>query len=190
MVPFQVVSGGNRMTLLAQLDAPREAGGSWGLKISGGTVVLAAALTEANPLVLNRILVQLRIDPSRQRIEVEQGEIGNVDLGIALKGSLDMSSDDPRLVLGIAGTRMSVAAMKRIWPVMAAPKVRAWVQEHVHGGIIEELAISTNAPWSTLRSSGPPIPDDGLLVANPRRGNAEIAAEGTCNVDRIWRLVR
>ena len=164
-MPFQVVSGGNRITLLAQFEAPREASGMWGIKVSGGTVVLAsAAPVDANPLILNRFLLQLRVDPSKQRIDIEQSELGNMDLGVALDGSIDFSGDDPRLVLGIAGTRMSVAAMKRLWPVVSAPKVRAWVEEHVQAGTVERLDISTNAPWSTLKSSGPPVPDDGLLI--------------------------
>ncbi len=47
MMPFQVVSGGNRITLLAQAEAPREAGGPWGLRVSGGTIVLG----DANSLI-------------------------------------------------------------------------------------------------------------------------------------------
>ncbi len=165
MLPFQIVSGGNRITLLAQAEAPREAGGAWGIKVSGGTVVLAsAAPVDANPLILNRILLRLRVDPSKQRIDVEQSELGNMDLGVALEGSIDFSGDDPRLVLGLAGTRMSVSAMKRLWPVVSAPKVRAWVEEHVQSGTVEQMDISINAPWSTLKSSGPPVPDDGLLI--------------------------
>ena len=120
--------------------------------------------TDPAPLVLNRILLRLRIDPSKQRIDLEPSELGNMELGVALNGSLDFSGDDPRLALGIAGTRMSVAAMKRLWPVCTAPKVRAWVNDHIQGGTVERLDISTNAPWSTLKSSGPPIPDDGLLI--------------------------
>jgi hypothetical protein len=54
--------------------------------------------------------------------------------------------------------------MKRLWPVTTAPKVRAWVEQHIEAGMVERLDISTNAPWSTLRSSGPPVPDDGLLI--------------------------
>lgn len=165
VMPLQVLSGGNRMTLLAQFDAPREGSNVWGLQISGGTVVLAsAAPVDPDPLILNRILLRLKIDPSKQRIEFEPSELGNANLGVALTGSLDFSGDDPRLALGIASTRMSVAAMKRLWPVTTAPKVRAWVEEHVEAGTIERLDISTNAPWSTLRSSGPPVPDDGLLI--------------------------
>jgi hypothetical protein len=165
VMPFQVVSGGNRITLLAQFDAPREGSSVWGLQVSGGTVVLAsAAPVDPAPLILDRILLRLRIDPTKQRVDLEPSELGNAQLGLALTGSLDFSSDDPRLALGIASTPMSVAAMKRLWPVVTAPKVRAWVQDHLQAGTIERLDISTNAPWSTLKSSGPPVPDDGLLI--------------------------
>jgi hypothetical protein len=165
VMPFQVVSGGNRITLLAQFDAPREGSSVWGLQVSGGTVVLAsAAPVDPNALILNRVALRMRIDPAKQRIDLDPSELGNADLGVALTGSLDFSTDDPRLVLGIASTRMSVAAMKRLWPICTAPKVRAWVEEHVQGGTVERLDISTNAPWSTLKSSGPPVPDDGLLI--------------------------
>jgi Protein of unknown function len=165
VMPFQVLSGGNRITLLAQFDAPREGSSVWGLQVSGGTVVLASAgPVDPNPLILNRVALRMRVDPAKQRIDLDPSELGNADLGVALTGSLDFSTDDPRLVLGIAGTRMSVAAMKRLWPICTAPKVRAWVQEHVNGGTVERLDISTNAPWSTLKSSGPPVPDDGLLI--------------------------
>jgi len=164
MVPLQVVSGGNRIALLAQFDAPRDGSGVWGLQVSGGSLVLASAAVDPNALVVNRILLQLRVNPNKQRIDLDPSELGNTDLGVALTGSLDFSSDDPRLTLGIASTRMSVAAMKRLWPVTVASKVRAWVLDHVQAGTVERLDISTNAPWSTLKASGPPVPDDGLLI--------------------------
>jgi hypothetical protein len=165
VMPFQVLSGGNRITLLAEFDAPREGSSVWGLQVSGGTVVLAsAAPADQKPLILNRVALRMRVDPAKQRIDLDPSELGNADLGVALTGSLDFSSDDPRLVLGIAGTRMSVAAMKLLWPICTAPKVRAWVQEHVLAGTVDRLDISANAPWSTLKTSGPPVPDDGLLI--------------------------
>jgi uncharacterized protein DUF3971 len=165
VAPFQIVSGGNRITLLAQFDAPREAGGAWGLKVTGGTIVLASANpADGSPLVLNRFLLKLRIDPAKQRVDIEQGEFGNMDLGVVLSGGIDFSGDDPRLAIAAAGTRMPVTAMKRLWPICAAPKVRAWVDEHILGGTVEQMVIATNAPWSTLKSSGPPVPDDGLAV--------------------------
>jgi hypothetical protein len=165
VMPFQIVSGANRITLMARFDAPQEAGGPSALTISGGTVVLASGgQSDANALVLNRVNVRLRIDSAKQRIDVEQGELGNVDLGVALSGGLDYSSGEPRLAVGVAGTGMSVAALKQIWPAFVAPKVRNWVESHVAGGSIERLMIATNAPMDTLRESGPPIPDEGLAV--------------------------
>jgi hypothetical protein len=165
VVPFQIISGSNRVTLQAQFEAPREGSGTWGLKVSGGAIVLASSTPlDSSPLVLNRILLRLRIDPSKRRVDIEQGELGNSDLGVALSGGMDCSGDDARLAVGIAGTRMSVAAMKRLWPVFAAPKVRAWVEDHVQAGIVERLEITTNAPMSTLKASGPPVPEEGLAI--------------------------
>ena len=64
MIPFQVVSGGTRMTLLAQLDTPREAGGPWGLRVTGGTVVLASGPDDPEALVLNRFLMRCASIPT------------------------------------------------------------------------------------------------------------------------------
>src|ERR1700728_2789424 len=41
-VPLQVLSGGNRITVIGQISVPEDAGGSWAFKIGGGTVVLAS----------------------------------------------------------------------------------------------------------------------------------------------------
>ena len=164
-MPFQIVSGGNRMTLLAKFEMPHDPGGDWGIEVSGGSVVLGAA-TAANldPLVLNHIQVRLKVDPEKQRIDVTQGDIGNNDLGLAVSGSVDYSMSDPRIGLGVAAGRMPVAAMKKLWPFFANPKVRNWVNEHLTGGTVDRIAVATNAPLSTLRTSGPRIPDDGLTV--------------------------
>jgi len=61
--------------------------------------VLASAPVDPNALILNRVQLQLRIDPTKQRIDLEPSEVGNTNLGVALTGSLDFSSDDPRLTL-------------------------------------------------------------------------------------------
>src|SRR6266704_245458 len=98
---------------------------------SGGCKSPAAAPVDPHALVLNRVLLQMRINPAKQRIDLDPSEVGNTDLGIALTGSLDLSGDDPQVTLGVASTRMSVAAMKRLWPVTVASKVRAWVVDHV-----------------------------------------------------------
>ncbi len=39
-VPFQILSGGNRITLLGQVEAPAQSPGPWQFRIGGGTIVL------------------------------------------------------------------------------------------------------------------------------------------------------
>lgn len=161
-VPFQVISGGSRLTLFAHIEPPRLAGGLWTIGMTGGTVVLGAGQNE-NPVVFNRILVRARIDPLQRRLTVEQGDLANVEAGVALTGSLDFSGD-PRLAIGVAGTRMKLATMKKLWPSFVNPEVRQWVEDHTTGGTIERVVIATNAPIATFKRTGPPVPEDGLLI--------------------------
>ncbi len=163
-VPFQILSGGNRITLMGQIEAPPEAGGPWLFKIGGGTVVLTSPGASSEPLVLNRIAVHGSYDAATRRFVVDEGDIGNTNVGVALSGSMDFSGSDVRFRAGLAGTRMPVDALKRLWPVFVSTKVRDWFEEHLISGTVERLVIAVNAPLETLKDNGPPIPDDGLLI--------------------------
>ena len=163
-VPFQILSGGNRFTLIGQIEAPEEASGIWSFKIGGGTVVLTAAGAPNEPVVLNRIAVSGRYDATKRRFVVDEGDFGNANVGVALSGAMDFSSSDLRLRAGVAGTRMPVDSLKKLWPVFIAPKVRDWFNEHLTSGTLERIVIAVNAPLETLKESGPPIPDDGLSI--------------------------
>jgi hypothetical protein len=163
-VPFQILSGGNRMTLIGQIEAPEEGGSTWSFKIGGGTVVLADAAQTGDPLILNRIAVTGSYDVARRRFAVDEGDIGNTAVGVAMSGSVDFSSPDVRFRAGLAGTRMPADAIKRLWPVFIAPPVRQWVNDHISSGTLERIVIAVNAPMETLKFPGPPIPDDGLSI--------------------------
>ena len=163
-MPFQILSGGNRITLLGQIEAPQEAGGTWLFKIGGGTIVLNPAGATGEPLVLNRIAIGGRYDAAKQRFTVEEGDVGNTGVGIAMSGSLDLAGGNPRLAAGLAGTRMPADAMKRLWPVFITPKVRDWFNEHLLSGTVERIVIAVNSPIENLKDSGPPVPDDGLSI--------------------------
>ena len=132
-VPFQILSGGNRITLIGRVDAPEEASGNWAFKIGGGTVVLTAPGTSGDPLVLNRIAVSGRYDATKRRLVVDEGDFGNSDVGVAMSGNLDLSGE-PRLAVGVAGTRMPVDSLKRIWPVLRLAQGARLVQRASHGG--------------------------------------------------------
>ncbi len=163
-VPFQILSGGNRITLLGEVEAPPQTGGPWLFRIGGGTVVLNSLAVQGDPLILNRIAVTGLFDPVKKRFVVDHGDLGNTDVGVALSGNADYSSGELRLTAGLAATRMSADAMKRLWPVFVIPKVREWFNEHLISGNVERVVIAVNAPLDTLRAGGPPVPDDGLTL--------------------------
>lgn len=171
VTPFQLVSGSTRMTLIGQAEPPTEAGRPWQLGLRGGSVVLGSSAQGENPLLINRLLVRGRFDPATRRLDIQHGEAGGGDVNIAMSGFVDLAGDDPRLVVGMAARHMSATSFKRIWPPFVNPPVREWVMDNMAGGTLDRIEIATNAPLSTLRAGGPPVPDDGLSI--------EIVSNGT-----------
>ncbi len=176
IVPFQIQSGGNQFTMLANLEAPADQTGGWVLNMTRGDAVIdpvilgSAGASDEEGFAINRATVRARIDPVRRRIDLEQGDFSRIDtrpshnIGIAVTGSLDYSGAETHLAFGVAGTRMPTSVMKRLWPVFAAADVRSWVEDHISGGTVERVVIAGNAPLQTFKASGPPTPDDGLSV--------------------------
>ena len=163
LAPLKIISGENRITLLASLEAPNDnASPDWRLGFSGGTILLAGAGNEP-PLIFNRIAIGVRFDSRARRVLIQQFDISNGEIGVAGTASVDYSAE-PRLTLGFAGTPMSASALKRMWPVLIVPEVREWVMERVERGSLQRIDIAVNSPVKNLSRRGPPIPDDGLNV--------------------------
>src|SRR5882762_9851821 len=162
VAPFKIISGQNRITLLAHLEPPNDNVTDWQLGFSGGTIVLAADDGE-QPLIFNRIAIGMRFDTDKKRVLLTQADISNGEIGVAGTGSVDYASE-PRLTLGFAGTPMPVSALKRMWPILIVPEVREWVIERIERGTLQRIEIGVNSPVRNLSRKGPPIPDDGLAV--------------------------
>ena len=162
VAPFKIISGNNRITLLAHLEPPNGNITDWQLGFSGGTIVLAGNDNE-QPLIFNRIAIGLRFDTDRKRVLLTQADISNGEIGVAGTGSIDYASE-ARLQLGFAGTPMSASALKRMWPVLIVPEVREWVIERIEKGTLQRIEVGVNSPVRNLSRKGPPIPDDGLAV--------------------------
>jgi uncharacterized protein DUF3971 len=161
--PFKIVSGQNRITLLAHVEPPNDTISDWQLGFSGGTIVLAAIDPAQPPLIFNRIAIRLRFDTEKRRVLLTQADISNGEIGIAGTGGIDYSAD-ARLTLGFAGTPMSASALKRMWPILIVPEVREWVIERIERGSLQRIEVGVNSPVRNLSRRGPPIPDDGLAV--------------------------
>jgi hypothetical protein len=174
IVPFQVQSGGNQFTMRATFEPSTDQSGAWLLNVNRGDSlidpIIFAPSADEDGLSINRLTVRARIDPTRKRIDLDQGDFSRVDtrpehnVGVALTGRFDYSGTEPHIAFGVACTRMPVSAMKRIWPIFAAADVRAWALEHISGGMVERAVIAGNAPLEVFKHDGPPTPDDGLSI--------------------------
>jgi hypothetical protein len=162
LAPFKIISGQNRITLLAHLEPPNDNVTDWQLGFSGGTIVLAGTDNEP-PVIFNRVAIALRFDTNKRRVILTQADFSNGEIGVAGTGSVDYSAE-PRLTLGFAGTPMSASALKKIWPSLVVADVREWVVDRVERGAIQRVEIGVNSPVRNLSRKGPPIPDDGLNV--------------------------
>ena len=162
VAPFKIVSGANRVTLLAHIEPPNGNVNDWQAGLSGGTIVLPGAENE-QPLIFNRINIGFRFDTDRKRVLLTQADLSNGEVSIAGTGMVDYSGE-PRLQLGFAGTPMTASQMKRVWPILIAPEVREWVLERIEKGTLQRIDIAINSPVRNLSRKGPPIPDEGLSV--------------------------
>lgn len=163
IAPLQVISGVNRFTLLARLDPPNDSIPNWQLGLNGGTMLFGGENGE-EPLILNRIAVRFRFDTDNRRILMSQADFSNGDVSIASSGFVDYSTAEPRLNLGLAGTPMSVSALKRIWPILIAPEVREWIIARIDKGTLQRIDIAMKTPLKTLSRVGPPMADDALAI--------------------------
>ncbi|MBR0961706.1 YhdP family protein [Bradyrhizobium japonicum] len=162
VAPFKILSGANRLTLLAHLEPPNGNINDWQLGFSGGSILLGGIDNEP-PLVFNRIAIGFRFDTDHKRILLTQADVSNGEIGVAGTGAIDYSGE-PRLTLGFAGTPMSASALKRMWPTLIVPELREWVIERIERGTLQRIEIGVNSPTRNLPRKGPPIPDDGLSV--------------------------
>jgi len=176
VAPFKILSGANRLTLLAHLEPPNGSINDWQLGFSGGSILLGGIDNEP-PLVFNRIAIGFRFDTDHKRLLLTQADISNGEIGVAGTGAIDYSGE-PRLTLGFAGTPMSASALKRMWPTLVVPELREWVIERIERGTLQRIEIGVNSPTKNLPRKGPPIPDDGLSVTIVASGVAVRPVDG------------
>jgi hypothetical protein len=176
LIPFQIQSGGNQFTLRATLEMPADRNGVWSFSMARSDPVIdpiilaAAGKSDEEGFAFNRVAVRARIDTVRHRIDLEQGDLSRVDtrpaynVAVAVTGSLDYSGAVPHLAYGVAGTRMPMEVMMRMWPVFTTVHVREWVQSHMSGGMIERVVIAASAALPDFKPGGPPMPKEGFSV--------------------------
>ena len=137
-------SGPSRVSFLAQLDVPEEA----------GRAVDTDDSARPRGVRLRRPLARSAADHRPRR----GARAASIRSSACSRSSRPISAawpaasrcparstiraPDPRLALGVAGTRMTLSAFKRLWPAMVTPRLRSWVVDRVSGGMVERVVIA------------------------------------------------
>ena len=79
------------------------------------------------------------IRPSK-RFVVDDGDIGNADIGVAMSGNAEFSGGDLRLAAGFAATRMSVDALEAAVAGLCLAQGARLVLDHLTSGTVERMS--------------------------------------------------
>jgi hypothetical protein len=162
--PFRITGGQNQIALAALIEAPKEGSTIWSVLVPQGAAGLSTGRTNEPRLSIDRMLFRGGYDPRAQRLTIEDGVLRGPTAGIALSGSIDFGGDTPMLQLGLAGDRMPVSALKRLWPAPVSPGTRTWVLENVESGVVDRVVIGLNLPLDVLGQPNVPLPDGAIKL--------------------------
>jgi hypothetical protein len=161
--PLMIQAGGNRMALTVVVEAPKDGSRNWPVSIPQGTLFLTSGRANEAPLVLDQVTAKGVFDAPGQRLVVQQGTLSGMTTGGAFSGSLTFG-EKPMLALGIAASRVSASAGKRLWPALVARGTRGWAMERVEGGVIDRILIALNVPLDSIGRPGVELPDEAVRL--------------------------
>ena len=194
-VPFQILSGGNRITLLGQIEAPQRGDRHVAVQDrrrhhrarSGRNRRAAGAQSHRHrrPLRCRQAAFQRRGRRYRQ-YQRRHRHVGQPGFCRRRRRGLPPA---------LPARACRPMRRKRLWPIFIVPKVRDWFNEHLLSGTLERIVIAVNSPLENLKDTGPPVPDDGLSIeavgerlrGPPRRRPAGAAR---CRHERAHRRAR
>lgn len=165
--PLAVQSGPFQMELVGTVTAPTTAEGEWRLHTTSAHASLTGGgpfSEKEPPFAVDDVALDLMFDPRAQRLSIEQGVLKGAQGGVTLQGALDLGAAEPYLGLSLVTTPMSATSLKRMWPIVAAPEVRHWVNDHIVSGDVTKAEIAFQAPLASIGNKDRPLPAEGLTI--------------------------
>lgn len=165
--PVAVESGPINVAIGAEVTPPPVHGGTWRFVATGIKASLGGGGPDAEkepPTLIDHAAFAARFEPGAGRMVIEQGELSGPQAGVTLGGELNLGAAEPFLAMNVSGTPMSATALKRLWPILAAPDVRRWVYDHIVGGDVSKVEVNFTAPLSSIGNKDRPLPAEGLSI--------------------------
>jgi len=165
--PLAIQAGPFALRLQGEVEGPAQTGGVWRLRSTQAKATFTGGGKYAEgepPFVLDDFALVLSMDPATHRISIEQAALKGPQGGVDLTGELELAGTEPALSLSLDATPLSVTALKRLWPIIAAPDVREWVYNHVVSGDVDTTRISFRAPLASIGNKERPLPAEAVSI--------------------------
>ena len=117
-----------------------DATGTFDLAGEAGHVVLPEELSE--DIAIDRLNVRGSYESAARRVRIAKAELVSGPLDIIADGVIEMRKDGPALSLAAHSDTVTMAELKRFWPVNVKPNTRAWIDEHLNTGTFEDVALT------------------------------------------------
>lgn len=167
LTSVDVQAGPFSLDLAGVVQMPADTAGKWTLHSSSAKAVFGGGGTFAKkepPLILDNVDLGLSFDPSAQRISIDQGVLKGLQGDVTLSGALDLGAAAPSLAMTVSTSPMTATALKRLWPVVAAPAPRKWVYDNLISGDVTAAQIVFNAPLDSIGKKDKPLAEDALSI--------------------------
>lgn len=141
--------------------------GVWRIKIDSATANFAGGgpfAEKERPFVLDNVALEGEIDLANRRFTVLPGTLKGPQGGMTLGLVLDLGAADPFFSLTANMTPLPVNALKRMWPITAAPDVRKWVGDHVIAGDVAKADIALNMPLRAIGNPQIKLPPESIAI--------------------------
>lgn len=112
-----------------------------------------------------------RFDPATNTATVTEMGVRTLSGELYGSGELMFRGTSPRTLFALRLPRMSVSHAKQLWPMHIASSARAWVFDHVYGGMLTDSEIEIDVPESQFGAQ-PPKP---LLTADQFKADFNVS---------------
>ncbi len=161
------------------VSPPKALDGPWGIFFGIRDAQFRPKDVEGPPIIVNWLVFKGAYAPQDRRLRIDQLEVAAGTSRFAAGGTVDITDDGPIVALAANFGPVSVAALKRLWPVIFAPKTRRWIVNNVRAGTVTrgrlDMALGPDNFDGDPKTFG--WPDDALSLSFDFE-NAESATFG------------
>ncbi len=144
--PFEILEssllmGGSRADLKGSIMPRRSEDGrvvAYDIDLSSDNASVDAQGTVKDPVFVDRVTFKGSAFVEEQRVDISDLVVMAGSAGVRLRGVITGGDESPGIKAAGRLRSMSSGLLKKLWPPILAPKTRAWINENVEKGVVDE----------------------------------------------------